>query len=156
MAEPFKAAVDGGSRGNPGPAAWAVVVFDGSFRTAVEAHAGFLGEATNNVAEYRALLHALRIAAERSASDVSVRADSELIVRQVLGLYKVRHPDLKPLHAEAMTRVQSFSKFHIEHVPRNANRDADRYVNRVLDLVERGEAVPSEWEERLGDEAAGA
>lgn len=153
MAAPFRAAVDGGARGNPGPAAWAVVVFDGGFATAIEARAGFLGHATNNVAEYSALLHALRLAQERGAQDVSVRADSELVVRQIHGTYKVRHPDLKPLHTEAMARIRSFAKFDIEHVRREANREADRFVNRVLDLVEKGEPLPSVISERFDAEA---
>jgi ribonuclease HI len=154
MAAPFRAAVDGGARGNPGPAAWAVVVFDGGFEAAVEAHAGFLGRATNNVAEYRALLHALRLAQECGARDVAIRGDSELIVRQVRGTYKVKHPDLKPLHAEALERIRAFAKFEIAHVRREANREADRYVNRVLDMAARGEDVSDVLRERLDTPAA--
>ena len=137
MAGRLRAAVDGGSRGNPGPAAWAVAILgdDGAY---VEGHAGGIGRATNNVAEYRALLEALRIAEERGADDVEVLADSELIVRQVEGRYRVRHPGLISLHAEAMRRIRALPAFRIRHVPREANRDADRLVNRVLDLCERG------------------
>ncbi len=136
MAGRLRAAVDGGSRGNPGPAAWAVALLgdDGGY---VEGHAGAIGRATNNVAEYRALLEALRIAEERGADDVEVRADSELIVRQIQGRYRVRHPSLIPLHAEAARRIRAIPAFRIVHVPREANRDADRLVNRVLDLCER-------------------
>ena len=85
---------DGGSRGNPGLAAWGVAVLaeDG---TVLEGHAGVLGRATNNVAEYQGLLEALRLAVARGASAVEIRADSELIVRQVRGVYRVRHPDLQ-------------------------------------------------------------
>ena len=127
--------MDGGSRGNPGPAAWAVAVLadDGTF---VEGHAGALGRATNNVAEYRALIEALRLAEARGVLDLEVRADSELIVRQIEGRYRVRHRDLIPLHAEAMRRIRALERFRIRHVPRESNRDADRLVNRVLDRAE--------------------
>jgi len=129
----LKAAVDGGSRGNPGAAAWAVAILDegGAY---VEGHAGALGEATNNVAEYHGLLEALKLAEERGAREVEIRADSELIVRQMQGTYRVRHPALIPLHREAMGRSRGFQKFRIVHVPRGQNKDADRLVNRVLDL----------------------
>lgn len=151
MAEPFKAAVDGGSRGNPGPAAWAVVLLDGD-GGAVEGFAGAIGRATNNVAEYAALLEALRIADERGAKDVSILADSELIVRQIQGRYKVRHPDLVPLHAEAVRRIGAFPRFRIAHVRREKNKEADRMVNRALDLAEAGGAPDGVLHERFGSE----
>lgn len=140
MAERFSAAVDGGSRGNPGPAAWAVAILDehGSY---VEGHAGYLGTATNNVAEYHGLLEALRLAAERHATAVELRADSELVVRQMEGNYRVRHPALLPLWQEATRRARSFRAFRIVHVPRGENRDADRLVNLALD---RAAALPGE------------
>ena len=137
MAERFRAGIDGGSRGNPGPAAWGVVVLDADGR-AVEGFAGAIGRATNNVAEYTALLEALAIAAKRGAADVEVLADSELVVKQVRGEYKVRHPDLIPLHGEALRRIATFRKFTIGHVPREKNKDADKLVNRALNLVENG------------------
>lgn len=130
--EPFRAAIDGGSRGNPGPAAWGVAVL-GPDDSVVEAHSGAIGRATNNVAEYRGLIEALRLAAERGARHVEIRADSELIVRQIEGRYKVRHPDLRPLWDEAMRHIRSFASFSIRHVRREQNRDADRLVNRALD-----------------------
>jgi len=130
--EPFRAAIDGGSRGNPGPAAWGVAVL-GADGAVVEGHSGAIGRATNNVAEYRGLLEALRLAAERGAERVEILADSELIVRQIEGRYKVRHPDLRPLWDEAMQRIRAFSSFSIRHVRREHNRDADRLVNRALD-----------------------
>jgi len=125
--------VDGGSRGNPGAAAWAVAVLDdgGAY---VEGHAGALGHATNNVAEYHGLLEALKLAVERGAREVEIRADSELIVRQMQGSYRVRHPALIPLYREAQRLARSFDAFRIVHVPREQNKDADRLVNRVLDL----------------------
>ena len=142
MAARLRAAVDGGSRGNPGPAAWAVAVLDeaGNY---VEGHAGALGHATNNVAEYRGLIEALKLAAERGAEDVEIRADSELIVRQMQGRYRVRHPALVPLHQEARRRARSFPSFRIVHVPRDENRDADRLVNEALNraAVEPAEGV---------------
>lgn len=132
MAARFRAAVDGGSRGNPGPAAWAVAVLDED-GVYVEGHAEVLGQSTNNVAEYRALIEALDLAEARGAEEVEIRADSELIVRQVRGSYRVRHPALIPLHQEVMRRIRRFRSFRIEHVPREQNRDADRLVNAALD-----------------------
>jgi len=137
MAERFRAGFDGGSRGNPGPAAWGVVVLDPEGR-AVEGFAGAIGRATNNVAEYTALLEALAIALAREADDVELLADSELVVKQVRGEYKVRHPDLIPLHAEAVRRIARLRRFKIGHVPREKNKDADKLVNRALNLVESG------------------
>ena len=137
MAERFRAGFDGGSRGNPGPAAWGVVVLDPEGR-AVEGFAGAIGRATNNVAEYTALLEALAIALAREADDVELLADSELVVKQVRGEYKVRHPDLIPLHAEAVRRIARLRRFKIGHIPREKNKDADKLVNRALNLVESG------------------
>ncbi len=134
MAERFRAAIDGGSRGNPGPAAWAVAVLDDDGACA-EGHSGLLGRATNNVAEYRALIEALKLGAARGAKDVLIQADSELIVRQIEGRYRVRHPDLKPLHAEALRIIGGFASFSLRHVRREQNKDADRLVNRALDGV---------------------
>lgn len=132
MAERFSAAFDGGSRGNPGPAAWGVAVFDdgGNY---IEGHGGSLGHATNNVAEYHGLLQALELAAAAGADHVSIAADSELIVRQITGRYRVRHPDLIPLFERAKQLIARFARFRIRHVRRGENRDADRMVNRVLD-----------------------
>ena len=144
MAERFRAAVDGGSRGNPGPAAWGVAVLDarGEIR---EGHAGLLGRATNNVAEYNALLQALELAASEGAARVEIFCDSELIVRQIQGRYRVKHPDLKPLFAEAKRRIADFDGFRIMHVRRENNREADRLVNVALDSAEagaEGDALP--------------
>jgi ribonuclease HI len=137
MAERFRAGFDGGSRGNPGPAAWGVVVMDAGGR-AIEGFAGAIGRATNNVAEYTALLEALALAAARGASDVELSADSELVVKQVRGEYKVRHPDLIPLHAEALRMIRAFDRFRIGHVPRAQNKIADKLVNRALNSIEAG------------------
>jgi ribonuclease HI len=137
MAERFRASFDGGSRGNPGPAAWGVVILDAAGR-AVEGFAAAIGRATNNVAEYTALLEALAIALARDADDVELLADSELVVKQVRGEYKVKHPDLIPLHAEALRLIASIRRFKIGHVPREQNKDADKLVNRALNLYENG------------------
>ena len=132
MAERFKAAVDGGARGNPGPAAWGVAVLDadGDY---VEGHNGLLGRATNNVAEYAALIEALKIAEARGAREVDIQSDSELIVRQILGAYRVKHPDLKPLYQRAKEIIARFESFRIRHVRRNENKHADGLVNAALD-----------------------
>ncbi len=149
MAERFRAGFDGGSRGNPGPAAWGVVVLDDEGR-AIEGFAGAIGRATNNVAEYNGLLQALSLAAERRADDVELLADSELVVRQILGVYKVRHPDLIPLHAQAKKIIGGFRRFKIGHVPRGQNKDADKLVNRALDLLEsEGEGVEVKLHEQF-------
>src|SRR6185436_1905736 len=137
MAERFRAGFDGGSRGNPGPAAWGVVILDPEGR-AVEGFAGAIGRATNNVAEYTGLLEALALASARQAAEVELLADSELVVKQVRGEYKVRHPDLIPLHAKAMRLIAGFKTFRIAHVPREQNKTADKLVNRALNLLESG------------------
>jgi ribonuclease HI len=132
MAERFKAAIDGGSRGNPGPAAWGVAVLsdDGD---PTEGHSGSIGRATNNVAEYHGLLEALKLADRKGAEEVEILADSELIVRQIQGRYRVRHPDLKRLFNDAMQLISRFKSFRIQHVRREQNKDADRLVNIALD-----------------------
>lgn len=125
---------DGGSRGNPGPAAIGVVVRDGD--GAVLAEVGEkIGEATNNVAEYRALLRAIELAAAHGADDLELIGDSQLVVRQVEGRYKVKHADMKELHAEAKKALADFDSWSIRDVRRTENPDADRLVNEALDGV---------------------
>jgi ribonuclease HI len=122
--------VDGGARGNPGPAAaGAVVDGDGVHDEASER----LGVATNNVAEYRGLLLGLRRARELGATEVEVVNDSELVAKQVNGIYKVKHPDMKPLHAEALASLDGFGRWSIRSVPRAQNARADELVNAALD-----------------------
>lgn len=126
------ARVDGGSRGNPGPAGYGVVIED----PAGVPHArlkGYLGTRTNNYAEYQGLLAALRWALDHGVADLEVRADSELMVRQMLGRYRVHSPLLQPLHAEARHLAASFRHFSIRHVPREANREADGLANEAMD-----------------------
>jgi ribonuclease HI len=124
--------VDGGSRGNPGPAAAATVLStpDGDV---VDEAAVTLGTVTNNVAEYRGLLLGLERAAALGATEVEVINDSELIAHQVTGRYKVKHPDMKPLHAEALRALGAFERWSIRPVPRAQNAEADALVNQALD-----------------------
>ena len=124
--------VDGGARGNPGPAAAAAVVSTREGRVLDESSVT-LGHATNNVAEYRGLLLGLRRARELGASEVDVVNDSELVAKQVNGVYKVKHPDMKPLHAAALKALEGFDRWSIRSVPRAQNADADALVNQALD-----------------------
>jgi ribonuclease HI len=124
--------VDGGSRGNPGPAAAAAVVSSPDGEVLDEA-AVALGRATNNVAEYRGLLLGLERARALGATEVDVVNDSELIAHQVNGRYKVKHADMKPLHAEALAALRGFERWSLRPVPRAQNADADALVNQALD-----------------------
>ena len=124
--------VDGGARGNPGPAAAAAVVSDENGEILEEA-SELLGDATNNVAEYRGLLLGLHRARALGATEVEVVNDSELIARQVEGAYKVKHAGLKPLHAEAVAALRPFERWSIRSVPREQNAHADALVNQALD-----------------------
>lgn len=123
--------VDGGARGNPGPAAIGVVVRSGD--EVVAEISERIGEATNNVAEYRALIAGIAKAGELGASDVELIGDSELVVRQVRGEYKVKNAGIKPLHAETLAALDGFDSWSIEHVRREDNADADALVNQALD-----------------------
>ena len=124
--------VDGGSRGNPGPAAAAAVLSTPNGEV-VDRAGELLGVASNNVAEYRGLLLGLRRASELGAEEVEVVGDSELIAKQVNGEYKVKHADMKPLHAEAMQALRGFQRWRVRTVPRAQNADADALVNATLD-----------------------
>lgn len=127
--------IDGGSRGNPGPAAFAVVVNDAQ-GSPLDSFSKCLGRATNNVAEYQALLAALNYALERQYLHLKVVSDSELLTRQVTGQYKVKNRALKVLHEQARALIAHFDSFRIEHVLRKHNREADRLVNQALDGAE--------------------
>jgi ribonuclease HI len=124
--------VDGGARGNPGPAAAAAVVStpDGEV---LDRAAELLGEQTNNVAEYHGLLLGLRRARELGATEVEVVNDSELVARQVNGVYKVKHAAMKPLHAQALALLAQFDAWSMRNVPRAENAQADALVNEALD-----------------------
>ncbi len=126
------ATIDGAARGNPGPAAYGVVFEDATGHVKAQL-ASKLGRATNNVAEYRALLAALAHAREQGWRALEVRTDSELLARQVQGHYKVKSPDLKPLHEEAEQLVSQFDYVAIEAVPRKLTRAADKLANAALD-----------------------
>ena len=123
--------VDGGARGNPGPAAIGVVIRSGS--EVVGEVSERIGEATNNVAEYRALLAGIEKASELGATELELVGDSELVVRQVRGEYKVKNAGIKPLHAEVLTALDGFDSWTIEHVRREENAEADALVNQALD-----------------------
>jgi ribonuclease HI len=124
--------VDGGARGNPGPAAIGVVVADVDGGV-VEQLGEPIGETTNNVAEYRALLRGLERARALGADDVEVVGDSELVAKQINGQYKVKHAGLKPLHAQALQALDAFGRWRVRTVPRAQNAAADALVNAALD-----------------------
>ncbi|MGA2319144.1 MAG: ribonuclease HI family protein [Solirubrobacteraceae bacterium] len=124
--------VDGGARGNPGPAAAAAVITTPAGELLGE-HTRLLGTVTNNVAEYRALLLGLEHARELGASEVEVVGDSELIAKQVNGAYKVKHEAMRPLHREALAALSGFEAWSIRTVPRAQNAHADALVNAALD-----------------------
>ncbi len=124
---------DGGARGNPGPAAAGVVIARDGETLATISH--YLGELTNNSAEYRALIMGLEKAKELGlgAEQIEVRMDSELIVKQMNGQYKVKHPDMKPLHAAVNELVDELGGVDFVHVRREQNKEADKLVNEALD-----------------------
>ena len=124
--------IDGGARGNPGPAGFGVRVErpDG---TLIEEFSQSIGVATNNVAEYRGLIAALEWARVHAASMVHVRSDSLLLVQQMLGNYRVKHPGLQPLHAKAQLLAHEIGRVSFEHVRREANAHADRLANLAMD-----------------------
>jgi ribonuclease HI len=124
--------VDGGARGNPGPAAIGVVVSapDG---TIVDELGERIGVATNNVAEYRALLRGVEHASELGARELELINDSDLVAKQLTGAYKVKHPAMQPLHAQAIAALERFDSWRIQSVPRAQNERADALVNEALD-----------------------
>ncbi len=128
--------VDGGSRGNPGPAAFAVVIStaDGEPLASLSR---YLGHTTNNVAEYEGLLAALDYALEHHHRRLKIITDSELMARQINGQYKVKHPNLKLLYDRARALIAQFDAFRIEHVRRENNREADRLGNEAMDAAEK-------------------
>jgi ribonuclease HI len=126
--------VDGGARGNPGPAAIGVVISEPG-GTAVDELSERIGIATNNVAEYRAVLRGLERARELHASEVEIIGDSELVARQLAGAYKVKHPALKPLYEQAVAALREFERWSIRSVPRAQNARADELVNAALDAA---------------------
>ena len=162
MTMPWTVYIDGGARGNPGPAGAGVYIQDAAGRVAF-AGGFFLGSTTNNRAEYSGLLNALTLLEQAGADEVRVFSDSQLMVRQVNGEYRVKSPGLKPLYAEAMERFGRFRKWTISHVYRESNTQADEMANRamddgcdivVTDRLERGgheQVDPVEEQDRLAD-----
>jgi ribonuclease HI len=126
--------VDGGARGNPGPAAIAAVL-TGEEGALLEERGERIGEATNNVAEYRALLLGIERAAALGADEVELVGDSELIVKQVRGEYKVKDPNLRDLHRQVRVALERFRRWSVRHVRREENAAADALVNATLDAV---------------------
>jgi probable phosphoglycerate mutase len=139
----FIANIDGGARGNPGPAGWGVVMQSPDGATLAELY-GAIGSATNNVAEYHGLLSALGWCVEHGAARVHVRSDSLLLVQQMLGNYKVRNEGLKVLHGRARLLAARIGRVSYEHVPREQNKEADRLANLAMDEADqvRGPAPP--------------
>jgi ribonuclease HI len=129
--------IDGGSRGNPGDAGYGVYVQDGEGAEVARLY-GYLGVATNNVAEYQGLINGLRFALEQGARRVHVYSDSELVVRQIEGRYKVKHPSMVPLFREASALLGRFTRWTMTHVPREQNKEADKLANRALDEKSSG------------------
>jgi ribonuclease HI len=123
--------IDGGSRGNPGPAGYGVRIeqADGTIVELKE----FLGSCTNNVAEYNGLLAALRWSAEHNVSPLLVRSDSELLIKQMRGEYRVKNPGLQPLYEEARSLIRRIGRVTFEHVRRESNKEADRLANEAMD-----------------------
>ena len=124
--------VDGGARGNPGPAGYGVVIHDPTGEK-IAALSQYLGHRTNNYAEYNGLLAALRYAIAHHIHSLKIVSDSELMVRQMKGIYKVRHPDLRKLYDEAQHLTSQIEQVEIRHVLREHNQDADRLANEAMD-----------------------
>lgn len=134
MIAPMVLSIDGGSRGNPGPAGYGVRIVDANGRTVDELHEA-IGIATNNVAEYRGLLAALLYARDHGLTDITIRSDSLLLVCQMRGEYRVKNRGLQPLHAEARRLVAQVGRVRFEHVRREQNAEADALANKAMDLA---------------------
>jgi len=123
---------DGAARGNPGPAGAGAILRDAEGTVLAEI-AEPLGRATNNVAEWTAVLLALEEARRLGATQVDLRMDSQLVARQISGIYRVKHPDLKPIHAAVMDLLRTLDTYTVGHVPRELNKEADRLSNVAID-----------------------
>ncbi len=131
----YRANIDGGSRGNPGPAAYGVIIRDGSGEIVARLKK-YIGRMTNNVAEYYGLIAAMDYAQSHSIRALRIESDSELLVKQMRGQYKVKSEDLRPLFERAQKMTKAFDSFRIEHVYREQNREADALANEALDETE--------------------
>jgi len=138
----YRINIDGGSRGNPGPAAYGLLVRDASGETVAKLKK-YIGRFTNNVAEYYGLIAAMDYAQSHGARAIRIESDSELLVKQMRGLYKVKSPDLQPLYESAQKMSKSFDSFRIDHVYREQNREADALANEALDETEGKPASPA-------------
>ena len=136
--------IDGGARGNPGPAGYGVRIESADGSLIDELHGG-LGVATNNVAEYNGLLAALRYAIEHGHRDVRIKADSELLVKQMRGEYQVKHPGLQLLHQEARALAARLGRVTFEHIRRELNKEADRLSNLGMDDAEATLKADGRW-----------
>ena len=139
VAAAYRANIDGGSRGNPGPAAYGVVIRDAK-GDIVARLKKYIGRMTNNVAEYYGLIAALDYAEAQGIRALRIESDSELLVKQMKGLYKVRSPELAPLYERARKMSAALDSFRIDHVYREQNREADALANEAMDEVEGGSA----------------
>ena len=138
--------IDGGARGNPGPAGYGVFITRagaGPDDPPVAELYGFLGVATNNTAEYAALLALLEHAGALTPESLTIRSDSELLIKQMKGEYRVKDPKLRILHAEAKRLLTAFGRIVLEHVPRERNKDADALANKAMDLASGTGALPA-------------
>lgn len=125
---------DGGARGNPGPAGIGAVILDSNKKKVKELYK-YIGEATNNNAEYNALIYVLEEASILGAEEVIINLDSELVVKQLNGEYKVKSVDIKPLFEKAVEALKKFKSFEINHIDRAKNKDADKLVNKAINLA---------------------
>jgi ribonuclease HI len=137
----YRANIDGGSRGNPGPAAYGVYIRDAKGEPVARLKK-FIGRMTNNVAEYYGLIAALDYAEAQGIRALRIESDSELLVKQMKGLYKVRSPELAPLYERARKMASALDSFRIDHVYREQNREADALANQAMDEVEGPDAKP--------------
>ncbi len=124
---------DGGSRGNPGPAGIGVIILD-SAKKKIRQLYKYIGETTNNIAEYSALLQGLEAALDLNAEEIVVYMDSELLARQLNGEYKVKNSDIKVLFEKALNMLKKFKSFEIRHIERSKNKEADKLVNKAINL----------------------
>jgi ribonuclease HI len=134
--------IDGGARGNPGPAGYGVVIQDGGGQT-LETLSRSIGKTTNNVAEYQALFAALQYVLDQRGTRLRVNCDSELIVRQMQGRYRVKSPDLLPLHQRARELAGRLDRFAIQHIPREQNAQADRLANDAMNQAQEAPSSPA-------------
>jgi ribonuclease HI len=145
----FRANVDGAARGNPGPAAYGVLIRDGRGEVVAQLKK-YIGRMTNNVAEYYGLIAALDYAQSHGVKALRVESDSELMVKQMRGLYKVKSEDLRPLYERAAKMARGFESFRIEHVYREQNREADALANQALDETAGAAPAPGPAKVRAG------